>query len=52
MFMPRSDALEDRGHTLAAADAHGFQTVSHVTATHFMEQGGHDAQTGCANRVA
>ena len=47
-----SGPLEDRGHALAATDAHGFKAVADLLAFHLMHQGGHDANAGGADRMA
>ena len=46
-----SGPLEDRGHALAATDAHYFKAVADLLASHLMHQGGHDANAGGADRM-
>src|SRR6476661_4582270 len=44
-------ALDDHGHALAAADAHRLDAERLVRLLEAVDQGGHDAGTGHAERV-
>src|ERR1700733_1915160 len=46
------EALEDRGHALPAADAHGLQAEGLVVELEAVEDGGGDPRPGHAERVA
>src|SRR5208337_5061985 len=46
------EPLDDHGHALAAADAHGFQADGLVPGDQVVEQGGGDPGAGHAERVA
>src|SRR6476619_5965414 len=47
-----AEALEDHGHALAAADAHGLEAELLVPALQAVEQRGGDPRAGGAERVA
>src|SRR6204780_4978411 len=46
------ESLDDHGHALAAADAHGFQADGLVPGDQAVEEGGGDPGAGHAERVA
>src|SRR5438876_10941755 len=46
------ESLDDHRHTLAAANAHGFQADGLVAGDQAVEQGGGDPGAGHAERVA
>src|SRR5205809_6578404 len=48
----KSGGLEDRGHALAAADAHGLQQVAAVPAAQLAQAGGEHPGAGGADGVA
>src|SRR5207248_5433417 len=48
----RLQPLDDHGHALAAADAHGLETDGLVQRLQVVDEGGHDAGPGLAERVA
>ena len=45
-----SEPLDDHGHALAAADAHGLEAVAAFGVLEPVEEGGHDAGAGHARR--
>src|SRR5437764_1294297 len=47
-----ADALDDHGHALTAADAHGLETDVLVERLQVVDEGGHDPGAGHAERVA
>src|SRR5690348_1381226 len=47
-----SGGFEDRGHALAAADAHGLQQVAAVAAAQFAQAGGEHPGAGGADGMA
>src|SRR5262245_1565947 len=48
----RLEALDDHRHALAAADAHALHAVARTGLVHAVEERGHDARAGHAERVA
>src|SRR5437764_14223532 len=46
-----ADALDDHGHALTAADAHGLETDVLVERLQVVDEGGHDPGAGHAERV-
>src|SRR5581483_9067896 len=46
------DPLDDRGDALAEADAHGLEPVTSAASLQLVQQRGHQAGAGAAERVA
>src|SRR6202453_272858 len=51
VMLAPSGCLEDRGHALAAADAHGLQQVPALPAPQLTQSGGKHPRSGGADRV-